>query len=137
MLPDWYLRLSAESGPAFIPSWSNADVAAVALIAFAIFFLVGTILMADWPGDVAFLSLVAGGILVAWPAMIAITLVAVVLAMAIGGVHAVVAPKRVARIEAEARQRVAPAIDAFAREAGLSEEERRHLLDDDERKQRP
>ena len=89
--------------------------------------------MADWPSDVAFLSLVAGGILVAWPAMIAITLVAVVLMFAIGGLYSVLAPKRVARIEAEARQRVAPAIDAFARDAGMSEEERRRLLDDDEK----
>lgn len=127
MLPDWYLRLSAESGPAFVPAWSNADVAVVALVVFAIFFLVGCVLGADWPSDVAFLSLVAGGILVEWPVMIAITLAAVVLMFIIGGLYSVLAPRRVARMEADARRRVAPAIDEFARDAGLSDEERRRL----------
>jgi len=136
MLPDWYLRLSAASGSSFIPAWNNADVAVSTFVAFAVFFVVSTVLAADWPFDVAFLSLVTGGILVSWPAMIAITMAAIVLAMVVGGAHSLLAPQRTARIAAEAQRKVAPALDEFARDAGLGDAERRRLLGDGDSERR-
>ncbi len=129
MLPDWYLRLSAASGTAFVPTWSNADVAAVALGVFAAFFVLAALMAADWPTDVAFLSLVAGGLLLTWPAMLALTMAAIALVMLVSLLHATLAPERSARIAAEAQERVAPAIDQFARDAGLNDAARKRLRD--------
>lgn len=131
MLPDWYVQLSASSGPAFVPALSNADVVAIALIAFAVFFFVGTLLAADWPSDVAFLTLVVGGVLVDWPAMIVLALGSAVVGIFTGVIHSMIAPARTARIAAEAAQRVRPALDEFARDAGLSDAERKRILGDD------
>ena len=128
--PPWFVELSVASGTAFFSGWSNLEVALLAFVVFAAAFLVATLLAADWPTDIAFLALVAGGLLVAWPAMIALCMAAVVWAMGVSGAHAVLAPRRTARISAEAARRVAPALDALARDAGLSEAERRRLLDD-------
>lgn len=130
MLPPWVAELAVASGTAFVPGWTNLHVATLAFVVFAVAFLFATLLAADWPADVAFLALVAGGLLVAWPAMIALSMAAVVWAMLVSGLHALVAPRRTARISAEATKRVAPALDAFAREAGLSDMERQRLLDD-------
>ena len=120
MLPEWYLNLSRSSGPAFFSAWSNADVAVVAFGAFAVFIVLATMLASDWPFDVAFLSLVAGGILVSWPAMIVMTVAAVVLTLVVGGLHSLLLPGRNARISAEAKARVTPALEEFARDAGMS-----------------
>ena len=136
MLPDWYLRLSAASGSSFIPAWNNADVAVATFAAFAVFFVVSTMLAADWPFDIAFLSLVAGGILVSWPAMIAMTMASVALAIVVGGMHALIAPQRNARIAAEAQRKVAPALEQFARDAGIGDAERRRLLGDGDSERR-
>jgi hypothetical protein len=135
MLPDWYLRLSASSGSAFIPGWSNADVVAVAFIAFAILFVLATMIAADWPSDIAFLSLVLGGLLVVWPAMLVLTMAAIVLIMIVSFLHSMLAPARSARIAAEADRLVAPAIDQFARDAGLRDAERQRLLADGQSEQ--
>ena len=137
MLPDWYLRLSAASGPAFVPGWTNADVAAVAFLAFAVFFVLAILVSASWPTDVAFLSLVAGGVMVAWPAMVALAIAALALAIVVSIVHSVVAPKRSARIAAEAQAQVAPAIADFARDMRVSDSDRRRLRGEDERGPRP
>jgi hypothetical protein len=136
-MPDWYLRVSAASGPAFVSAWTNADVAAVAFVVFAIFFALGTAIAASWPSDLAFLSLVAGGVMVAWPAMVALALAAVMLAVIVSIVHSIVAPERSARIAAEAQAQVSPAIAEFARDMRLSEAERKRTLGEDERGQRP
>ena len=102
---------------------------------FAVFFVVATLTAREWPTDIAFLSLVAGGLLVAWPAMVALTVGAVFLMMIVSLLHRVVAPERTARIEAEAERRAAPAVEALARDLGISDEERRRILaaNDDER----
>jgi hypothetical protein len=136
MLPDWYVQLSATSGQAFVPAWSNADVVAVTVIAFAAFFVLATVLAADWPSDVAFLSLVVGGILVDWPAMIVISLAAVLVAIFASVIQSIVAPGRTARMAAEAEQRVRPDLDQFARDAGLSDAERLRILGGDDAEQR-
>src|SRR4030095_14111520 len=99
MLPDWYRDFSQWSGPSFVPAWSSADVACVALVAFTVFFILGVVLLTEWPTDVAFFALVAAGLLANWPTMIAMTLAAVFLVMLVSGVHAVVTPMRMARIE--------------------------------------
>jgi hypothetical protein len=84
----------------------------------------------DWLGDAAFLTLVAGGLLVTWPLMIALTLACVVLAVAIGAAHARVAPERNARATAEAWKSVAPKIDELAKDAGMDDAARRKILQD-------
>lgn len=84
MLPDWYVRFSEASGPAFVAQWSNADVAIVSLLIFTVGFALAAALTAHWLFDVAFAALVAGGILVTWPAMIALTIAAVFVAIVIG-----------------------------------------------------
>jgi hypothetical protein len=121
MMPDWYVRLSAATGPAFIPPWSNADVVVVALASFALFFVLAALTMSDWPGDVAFLSLVAGGVTVTWPAMLVLTMAAIAIVMIVSFLHAALAPGRSARIAAEAQRSVGPALDAFVRDAGLDD----------------
>lgn len=136
MLPDWYIRLSATSGPAFVPAWSNADVVAVTLTAFAVFFVLAAVMAADWPSDIAFLSLVVGGLLVVWPAMLVLTMAAIVLVMIVSFLYSTLAPERSARIAAEAQRRAAPAIDQFARDAGLSDAARQRLLADSDSEQR-
>jgi hypothetical protein len=130
MTPDWFIRIAAESGPAMVRGWSNLDVVAVAFAMFAILFLVSVIFAADWLGDAAFLTLVTGGLLITWPLMIALTLACVVFAVAVGAVHARVAPGRNARATAAAWKNVAPRIDELARDAGMDEAARRKLLAD-------
>ena len=130
MLPDWFVQLAASSGPSFVPALSNAGVVAIALIVFAAFFVAGTLLVAEWPGDVAFLALVAGGVLVDWPAMIVLALGAAFVGIFTGVIHSTLAPARTARIAAEAERRVRPALDRFARDAGLDDAERKRILGD-------
>ena len=134
MFPDWYVSLSTSSGPAFLPALSNADVAVVAVLAFAIFFVVGIVLQASWPMDASFFSLVAGGILVTWPAMVVMLMATVVLVIVVSLLHKAIWPERRARIDAEGRNVSMPALESFAREAGLSEADRRELLKGDDGK---
>jgi membrane protein implicated in regulation of membrane protease activity len=92
MLPEWYLRFAESSGPSFVAAWSNADVAAAALV--------------------------AGGILVTWPAMVALTIAAVLVAVVIGFVHKWLAPARQARIDREAEATASKALADFERDLG-------------------
>ena len=116
MLPEWYLAFSESTGPAFVPAWSNADVAIVSLVVFAIAYGLCAAFMATWLLDVAFAALVAGGILVTWPAMIALTLAAVLVAIVIGFLHKWLAPERQARIDREAEAVAAAAVADFERD---------------------
>ena len=130
LLPDWYTRYAATTGSAFVSTWTNADVVVVAFIAFSIFYVLAIAMTAEWPTDLAFLSLVAGGLLVAWPAMIVLSMAAVALVMVISILHSVLAPSRSVRIAAEAERQVAPVLERFARAAGLPDADRVRLLAD-------
>jgi uncharacterized membrane-anchored protein YitT (DUF2179 family) len=118
MLPDWWLRFSESSGPAFVSAWSNADVALVAFLVFTAGFALAAAFTAQWLFDVAFASLVAGGILVSWPAMIALTIAAVFVAIVVGALHKWLAPARQARIDAEAEKIARAAAADFERDLG-------------------
>jgi hypothetical protein len=118
MLPEWYLRIAAASGPSFVASWSSADVAIIALVVFTVGYALAAALAATWPLDVAFAALVAGGVAVAWPAMVALTIAAVFVAIAIGFVHKWVAPERQARIDRESEAIASKAVADFERDLG-------------------
>jgi hypothetical protein len=118
MLPQWYLEFSASSGPSFIAAWSNADVAIVSLSTFALAYILMAVFTASWLLDVAFLALVVGGILVTWPAMVALTIAAVFVAIVVGLVHTRVAPERQARIDQEAEAVASAAVADFERDLG-------------------
>ena len=118
MLPGWYLRFAEASGPSFIPACSNADVALVALVVFAAGYVLAAVLAASWPLDVAFAALVAGGILVSWPAMVALTIAAVVVAIVVGLVHKWLAPARQARIDQQAEAIASSAVADLERDLG-------------------
>ncbi len=126
---DEYLRWAATTGASFVPSWSNANVALVALVAFSILFLVGAFSQWQWLFDAAFLSLVIGGLLVAWPAMVVLSMAAVFVALLLSFLHRAIAPKQNARIQAEADARAAVAVREFARELPGGEEALRSLRD--------
>lgn len=119
MGPDWYVRLSAASGPAWIGAWSNADVVAVVLVVFTLSFIVGASLAANWPFDVAFISLVVGGVLVTWPAMVTLCLVAIPISIVLSYLHRWLAPRRAAAISAEADRIAEKAVADFKRDAGV------------------
>lgn len=118
MLPEWWLRFSESTGPAYVGAWSNADVAVVSLLVFTVCFAVSAAFTAYWALDLAFAALVAAGIVVAWPAMVALTLAAVLVAIAVSFVHKWVAPARQARIEAEADAIAAPVVADLKRDLG-------------------
>jgi len=118
MLPEWYLQLSESSGPAFVAAWSNADVAVVSLLIFAVAYSLTAASAVTWFLDIAFGALVIGGILVAWPAMVALALAAVLVAIVVGLVHKWVAPKRQARIDRAAEAAAAAAVADFERDVG-------------------
>ena len=117
MLPEWYVRFAHASGPTVV-GWSNADVAVVALLVFALAYALAAILAAAWPLDAGFAALVAGGLIVSWPAMIALTMAAVFVAIVIGYVHKWVAPGRQARIDSEAEAIASKSLDEFKRDLG-------------------
>jgi hypothetical protein len=118
MLPEWYLRFAESSGPSFVAAWSNADVAAAALVVFTVGYALAAVLAATWPLDAGFAALVAGGILVTWPAMVALTIAAVLVAVVIGFVHKWLAPARQARIDREAEATASKALADFERDLG-------------------
>lgn len=118
MLPDWYLRFSESTGPAFVAAWSNADVAVVSLAIFTVGFALAAAFTAQWLLDLAFAALVAGGILVTWPAMVALTIAAVIIAIVVSFAHKWLAPERQARIEKEADAIAASAVADFERDLG-------------------
>jgi hypothetical protein len=118
MLPAWYLEFSASTGPSFVSAWSNADVAIVSLLIFAIGYSLMAVFTASWLLDIAFVALVAGGILVTWPAMVGLTIAAVFVAIVVGLLHKWVAPERQARIDKEAEAAASAAVADFERDLG-------------------
>ena len=101
--------LPPDGGASYVAGWSSAEVAVAALAVFVVFVIVGAIVAKSWPGDLAFLALVTGGLLVTWPVMILMSGAALVLAVVVGVAQRVVAPRRAAQVDAEA--------DAMARNA--------------------
>lgn len=118
MLPDWYTRLSSATGPAWVGAWTSADVVVATLLWFAVFFVVGAILTANWAFDVAFAGVVAGGIVISWPAMVVLSMGAVIIAVVLSYLHRWLAPRRAQAIGAEADRVAALAVDQFRRDLG-------------------
>ena len=118
MLPDWWFRFSESTGAAFVPAWSNADVAVVSLLVFTLGFALAAAFAAQRLLDVAFAALVAGGILVTWPAMVALTIAAVVIAIVVSFAQKWLAPERQALIDKEADAIAASAVADFERDLG-------------------
>ena len=113
---DSYLRWAGSTGASFVPSWNNADVVLVTLAIFAVCFTASAFSGRQFLTDVAFLALVAGGILVSWPGMVALSVSAVAVLMIVSFAHRAIRPERSAQIEAEAERLAAPAIESFERE---------------------
>lgn len=111
-----YLQWAASTGASFVPAWNNANVAIVALAAFTVFFLVSAFSRREWPFDVAFMALVVGGIMVPWPAMVAMSIAATTVAVALSFLHRALAPGQNARIQADAERAAAAGTEEFARE---------------------
>ena len=118
-MPDWYTRLSLESGASFAATWSNADVVLAAFGVFVILFALGAVAASNMLADASFLVLVAGGLLVAWPAMIALSMAAMIAAAVVSFAHRALAPKRAAEIEAEAEALAGEALRGLADAPGL------------------
>jgi len=83
--------LPADGGASFVAGWSSSEVAVAALGVFLVFYVLAAVTKKDWTFDVAFLALVAGGLLATWPVMILLTGAAVVVAVVVGFVHKAVA----------------------------------------------
>lgn len=115
-----YLQWAVTTGVSFVPAWSNASVVIVALVIFVVGFLAAAFSGRQWLFDVAFLALVAGGILVPWPAMVALSIAAVILATLLSFLHRALAPARSARIEAEAARIASARTRDFVRDLGHS-----------------
>ncbi len=111
-----YLQWAATTGASFVPAWNNASVVIAALVIFAVFFLVAAFSSRDWPFDIAFVALVVGGIMVPWPGMVAMSIVAVILAIALSFLHRALAPAQSARIQAEAERVAASHTETFVRD---------------------
>lgn len=124
-----FLRWAATTGPSFVPAWSNASVALVAFAVFAVFLVAGIWSQRQWILDVAFLALVAGGILVAWPAMVVLSIAAAMLLIVVSVLYRALAPARSAQIEADADRQAQAAVEAFAREMPGGEEALRAMRD--------
>ncbi|MCC6193988.1 MAG: hypothetical protein IT518_05910 [Burkholderiales bacterium] len=118
MLPDWWLHFSGSTGSAYLAPWSNADVAAVSLLVFTVGFALAAVFAAMWLLDVAFAALVAGGILVTWPAMVVLSIAALLVTLMVSFLHKWLAPERQARIERQADAIAAPAVADFERDLG-------------------
>jgi hypothetical protein len=86
--------LPPDGGASFVAGYGSAEVAVVALGIFLVFYVVATLTSKPWPADLAFLALVAGGLLVSWPVMILLTGAAVVVAVVVGFVQKAIAPDR-------------------------------------------
>ena len=113
---DSYLHWASSTGASFVPALSNADVVLASLAIFAVSFTVSAFTGRQWLGDIAFLTLVAGGILVPWPGMVALSIAAVMLLVVVGFLHRALRPGHSTRIEAEAERQAASAVESFARE---------------------
>ncbi|MCC7040132.1 MAG: hypothetical protein IT516_07455 [Burkholderiales bacterium] len=94
--------LPPDGGASFVAGWSSAEVAVVVLGIFLVCYAIAALTSATWLAEVAFLGLVAGGLIVTWPVMILLSGAALVGAAIIGLAHKMLAPARAARIDAEA-----------------------------------
>ena len=83
--------LPADGGASFVAGWSSAEVAVVALGVYLVFYVLTAITRKQWPFDVAFVALVAGGLLVTWPVMILLTGSAIMVTVVVGVAYKVVA----------------------------------------------
>jgi hypothetical protein len=119
MIADGYAAWSASTGPSFIPALSNADVAILAFALFAVCFALAAFLAQYWLADVSFLVLVAGGILVAWPAMIVLSMAAMLAAVLLSFLHQWLRPAQAAAVEAEASSMSNAILRRLADEPGL------------------
>ena len=113
---DGYLRWAGSTGASFVPWWNNADVVLVTLAIFAVCFTASAFSGRRFLTDVAFLALVAGGILVSWPGMVALSVSAVAVLIVVSFAHRAIRPERSAQIDAEADQIAGPAIESLERE---------------------
>ena len=82
--------LPADGGASFIAGWSSGEVAVAALGVFVVFYVLTAITRKSWTFDIAFVALVAGGLLVTWPVMILMTGSAVIVAVVVGVAHKVI-----------------------------------------------
>ena len=82
--------LPADGGASLVAGWSSAEVAVVALGVYLAFYVLTAITRKAWPFDVAFLALVAGGLLVTWPVMILLTGSAIMVTVVVGVAHKLV-----------------------------------------------
>jgi hypothetical protein len=86
--------LPPDGGASFVAGYGSAEVAVAALGIFLVFYVVAMFTTKSWPSDLAFLTLVAGGLLVSWPVMILLTGAAIVVAVVVGFVRQSIAPDR-------------------------------------------
>lgn len=116
---DAYRAFSAGTGPSFVAAWTNADVTLAAFALFVVLFTVAAFRTSNPIAEASFLVLVAGGLAVAWPAMIVLTMASVLAAVVISFAHQALAPKRSAEVQAEADAMAGAALRKFADEPGL------------------
>lgn len=86
--------LPPDGGASFVAGWGSAEVAVAALGVFLVFYVLAAATQKAWTFDVAFLALVAGGLLVTWPVMILLTGSAVLVAVVVGVAHKLIAGDR-------------------------------------------
>ena len=86
--------LPADGGASFVAGWASGEVAVAALGVFLVFYVIAVATQKGWPFDIAFLALVAGGLLVTWPVMILMTGSAVMVAVVVGVAHKLLARDR-------------------------------------------
>jgi hypothetical protein len=127
MIADGYTRLSTTTGPSFIATLTNADVVLLALALFTLGFALAAFLARYWLADLSFLLLVAAGILVAWPAMIALSMAAMLVAVIVSFAHKALMPEQAAKVEAESSAMSNAVLRQLADEPGLRGDARRLL----------
>jgi hypothetical protein len=95
-------ELPADGGASFIAGYASGEVAVAALGVFLVLYAISVAASWSWAADLAFLALVAGGLLVSWPVMILLSVAALMFAAIMGIAYKLIAPKRAAQVDAEA-----------------------------------
>ena len=95
-------ELPADGGASFIAGYASGEVAVAALGVFLVLYVLSAVASWSWAADLAFLALVAGGLLVSWPVMILLSVAALMFAAIMGIAYKLIAPKRAAQVDAEA-----------------------------------
>jgi hypothetical protein len=95
-------ELPADGGASFIAGYASGEVAVAALGVFLVLYVLSAVTSWSWAADLAFLALVAGGLLVSWPVMILLSVAALMFAAMTGIAWKLIAPKRAAQVDAEA-----------------------------------